>query len=91
MVKNTIKINNNQAVNLLRKESNKATPKITSKAHIKTESASTIGFKKVSPNNTKYSSSLIEKPVGSFNFIKPEMINNIPTKYLLNFNIFLSG
>ena len=30
----------------------------------------------------KYSSNLKEKPIGSFNLIKPEKINKNPTKYL---------
>jgi hypothetical protein len=32
----------------------------------------------------KYSSNLNENPIGSFNFINPEMIKRIPTKNLDN-------
>jgi hypothetical protein len=32
----------------------------------------------------KYSASLYENPIGSFNFINPEIINNKPTNILEN-------
>jgi len=45
---------------------------------------STMGIKKskLKTVGPKYSSSLKEKPIGSLSFIKPEKINNPPTKYL---------
>ena len=51
----------------------------------------TIGIKKTKSKTVgrKYSSSLNEKPIGSFNFIKPEKINNAPTKYLKRKTIIL--
>ena len=52
---------------------------------------STKGIKKskLKTVGPKYSSNLNEKPMGSFNFIKPEKINNVPTKYLKSETIIL--
>ena len=36
----------------------------------------------------KYSSSLYEKPIGSFNFIRPEKINKPPTSILQSCTIY---
>ena len=83
-VKNIIINNKLQRVNSFLKPMIKNMPSITSKMTINIAIGRTIGIK-ISKSKTvgpKYSSSLNEKPIGSFNFIKPEKMNNAPTKYL---------
>lgn len=74
------------------------TPKTTSKITTNKANAKVYGnndgkLKTVSP---KYSSSLYENPTGSFNLIKPEMINKTPTnnrekctKYFIFYNVLI--
>ena len=83
-VKNIIISNKLQRVNSLLKPMIKNIPSITSKMTINIAIGRTIGIKKSKSKTVgpKYSSNLNEKPIGSFNFIKPEKINNAPTKYL---------
>ena len=75
----------------------KKTPRTTSTITINIAIGRTVGIKKSISKTVgpKYSSNLNEKPTGSFNLIKPEKINNEPTKYLKNvvnnFIIALNG
>ena len=59
-----------------------ATPKTTSKITKNKAIAKANGAKKgiLKTGSLKYSTNLYENPMGSFNLIKPEMINKIPTK-----------
>ena len=90
-VKNTIINNKLQRVKSLLKPTIKKIPRITSKITMKIAIGSTKGIKKsrLKTVGPKYSSNLNEKPTGSFNFIKPEKINNAPTKYLKSETIIL--
>tara|TARA_Y100001960_G_scaffold13919_1_gene12706 strand:+ start:260 stop:676 length:417 start_codon:yes stop_codon:yes gene_type:complete len=90
-VKNTIINNKLQRVKSLLKPRIKKIPRITSKMTMKIAIGSTKGIKKsrLKTVGPKYSSNLNEKPTGSFNFIKPEKINNAPTKYLKRETIIL--
>ena len=74
----------------------KNTPRTTSTITITIAIGKTVGIKNSISKTVgpKYSSSLKEKPTGSFNLIKPENIKRQPTKYLKitvnNFIIILS-
>jgi hypothetical protein len=83
-VKNIIINSKLQRVNSLLKPMIKNIPSMTSKMTINIAIGRTIGITKSKSKTVgpKYSSSLNEKPIGSFNFIKPEKMNNAPTKYL---------
>lgn len=73
-----------QTVNLTRKPTKSITPTKTSKMTTIIEMVSACGSKKGKSKTPelKYSSSLKEKPTGSFNLIKPLIIKSIPTNIL---------
>ena len=72
---------------------NRNNPKITSRITIKIARANVYGIKKSMSKTVgpKYSSSLKEKPTGSFILTNPENINNEPTNTLNMFTKILSN
>jgi hypothetical protein len=81
-VKNTIIKKRLQTVNLGLNPIKSITPKTISKMTTTTAINKASGTKKgmFKTPSEKYSSSLNEKPTGSFSFINPEIINNNPTR-----------
>jgi len=90
-VKNIIIKSKLQIVNFCLYPRIRKTPRTTSNITIKIAIGSTMGIKKsiLKTVGPKYSSSLKEKPIGSFNLTSPEKINRTPTKYLKRLVIIL--
>tara|TARA_Y200000002_G_C22582319_1_gene621425 strand:+ start:156 stop:572 length:417 start_codon:yes stop_codon:yes gene_type:complete len=91
-VKNIIINNRLHIVNSFLYPKIKNTPNTTSKMTIEIAIGKTNGIRKSISKTVgpKYSSSLNEKPIGSFNLISPEKMNSEPTKYLkINVIIFI--
>ncbi|MEY3405739.1 MAG: hypothetical protein RL161_1169 [Bacteroidota bacterium] len=77
-------------VHSIRKNNKTATPIINSRIIMTMEISRDHGIKTVkkdpksAANTSKYSCILISVPMGSFSLIKPEKMNNPPTKNLEN-------
>src|SRR3984885_10013312 len=77
-----ISSNKPHATDIARTPIKSAKPNIISSAHNKMAMLSANPFKKAVWKTSKYSSSLYEKPSGSFALIQPEKIKSSPTSIL---------